>query len=127
MRFYLDSVESVAAIPVELVGMDSRLIIKMAVDTGATLVMVPWAVAEFLGYDPATSKERVSITTASTVEKAPLITLKEMTVLGQSLKNVKVVIHDLPPESRVDGLLGLSFLSRFNLKMMFKEGYLELD
>jgi clan AA aspartic protease (TIGR02281 family) len=127
MRFYLDSADSVAAIPVELVGMDSRLLIRMAVDTGATLVMIPWKVAEFLGYDPAISKEKVQVTTASTVEKIPLITIKDIIVLGKSLRNVKVAVHDLPPESAVDGLLGLSFLSKFNLKMMFKEGYLELD
>ena len=99
----------------------------MALDTGATFVMIPWDVAERLGYDPTISDERISITTASTVEKVPLITLEEIDVLGLSLKNVKVVVHDLPPKSRVDGLLGLSFLNNFNLKLMFKKGYLELD
>lgn len=91
------------------------------------MVMIPWKVAEFLGYDLAISKEKVQVTTASTVEKIPLITIKDIIVLGKSLRNVKVAVHDLPPESAVDGLLGLSFLSKFNLKMMFKEGYLELD
>jgi clan AA aspartic protease (TIGR02281 family) len=99
----------------------------MVIDTGATLVMIPWDMAEFLGYDPATSKEWVTMTTASTVEKVPLVTMKEMTVLGHSLRDIKVAVHDMPPMGRVDGLLGLSFLSKFNLKMMFKEGYLELD
>lgn len=83
--------------------------------------------AEHLGYDPAISEERISITTASTVEKVPLITIKEMEVLGRLRKNVKVAVHDLPSKSRVDGLLGLSFLNDFNLKLMFKKGYLELD
>ena len=46
---------------------------KMALDTGATYTMIPWDIAEVLGYDPGASKDRVSLITASGVEKAPLI------------------------------------------------------
>ena len=127
MRFNIDSSEPLIVLPVGLVGRSAKYIVNMALDTGATFVMIPWDVAEHLGYDPATSEKRIAITTASTVEKVPLIALKEINVLGKSLKNVEVVVHDLPPKSRVDGLLGLSFLNSFNLKLMFKKGYLELD
>lgn len=127
MRFNIDRSEPLIVLPVGLVGKSAKYIVNMALDTGATFVMIPWDVAEHLGYDPATCEERIAITTASTVEKVPLITLEEMNVLGHSLKNVKVVVHDLPPKSRVDGLLGLSYLTEFNLKLMFKKGYLELN
>jgi len=100
--------------------------VEMALDTGATFVMIPWDVAEHLGYDPATSATRVAITTASTIEKAPLITLERIRVLDVEAKNVEVVVHDLPPKSRVDGLLGLSFLRNFNLHLLFRDGVLEL-
>jgi clan AA aspartic protease (TIGR02281 family) len=127
MKLEIDRKASLIVIPVNLVGKSASYIVNMAIDTGATFVMIPWDVAEHLGYDPAISEERISITTASTVEKVPLITIREMEVLGRSKKNVKVAVHDLPPKSRVDGLLGLSFLNDFNLKLMFKKGYLELD
>ena len=127
MRFNIDRSEPLIVLPVGLVGKSAKYIVNMALDTGATFVMIPWNVAERLGYDPAICEERIAITTASTVEKVPLITLEEMNVLGHSLKNVKVVVHDLPPKSRVDGLLGLSYLTEFNLKLMFKKGYLELS
>jgi clan AA aspartic protease (TIGR02281 family) len=126
MRFKIDRREPLIVIPVGLKSKLSSYIVNMALDTGATFVIIPWDVAENLGYDPAISDERISITTASTVEKVPLITLDEINVLGHSKKKVKVAIHDLPPKSRVDGLLGLSFLNNFNLKLMFKDGYLEL-
>jgi clan AA aspartic protease (TIGR02281 family) len=126
MKFKIDRREPLIVIPVGLKSKSSSYIVNMALDTGATFVMIPWDVAENLGYDPAISDERISITTASTVEKVPLITLDEINVLGHSKKKVKVAIHDLPPKSRVDGLLGLSFLNNFNLKLMFKDGYLEL-
>lgn len=126
MKFKIDRREPLIVIPVGLKSKLSSYIVNMALDTGATFVMIPWDVAENLGYDPAICDERISITTASTVEKVPLITLDEINVLGHSKKKVKVAIHDLPPKSRVDGLLGLSFLNNFNLKLMFKDGYLEL-
>jgi predicted aspartyl protease len=78
------------------------------------------------GYDPATSATRVAITTASTIEKAPLITLRRVRVLGVEAKQVEVVVHDLPPKSRVDGLLGLSFLRHFNIHLLFRDGVLEI-
>ncbi|MEE9118887.1 MAG: retropepsin-like aspartic protease [Calditrichia bacterium] len=127
MRIDIDRGEPLIVLPVGLVGKSAKYIVNMALDTGATFVMIPWDVAERLGYDPTTCEERIAITTASTVEKVPIITLEEVNVLGHSLKNVKVVVHDLPPKSRVDGLLGLSYLTEFNLKLMFKKGYLELN
>lgn len=126
MKIEIDRTAPFIVIPVTLVGKSANYIVNMALDTGATFVMIPWDVAEHLGYDPTISDERISITTASTVEKVPLITLEEIDVLGLSLKNVKVAVHDLPPKSRVDGLLGLSYLTNFNMKLMFKDGYLEL-
>ena len=126
MRIELDKKKPLIVLPVGLVGGTAKYIVNMALDTGVTFVMIPWDVAERLGYDPAICEERVAITTASTVEKVPVIIIEEINVLGHTLKDVKVVVHDLPPKSRVDGLLGLNFLTNFNLKLMFKNGFLEL-
>ena len=99
----------------------------MALDTGATYTVIPWDVAERLGYDPAVATRRVVITTASAIERVPLIVLERMRVLDVEAREVEVVVHDLPPKSRVDGLLGLSFLRRFNINLSFREGFLELE
>ncbi|NMX22064.1 hypothetical protein C5S30_06465 [ANME-1 cluster archaeon GoMg4] len=100
---------------------------KMAIDTGATYVLIPWEIAEVLGYQPELSKERMRIITASGVEKAPLITLKSIRVIGKKATDVKAVVHDLPPESYVDGLLGLSFIRRFKFCLDFQEGVLKIE
>jgi predicted aspartyl protease len=68
----------------------------------------------------------VAITTASTIEKAPLITLERVRVLDVEAQKVMVVVHDLPPKSRVDGLLGLSFLGNFNIHLLLRDGLLEI-
>jgi aspartyl protease family protein len=101
--------------------------IQMALDTGATYTMIPWDIAEALGYEPALSKRKVTITTASGVEKAPLLTVDTISVLGKEAKNVECVVHDLPEISRVDGLLGLSFLKRFKVCLDFRNGILEME
>lgn len=100
--------------------------VEMALDTGATYAILPWDISQKLGYDPAVSKERVKLVTASTTEVAPLITLLHMEVLGIRITNVKVACHDLPPTSRVQGLLGLSFLKNCNMSLRCKQGQMEL-
>jgi len=60
------------------------------------------------------------------VERAPLITLESVTLADEQVKNVQALVHDLPPRSYVDGLLGLSFLRNFKVSLDFKEGILEL-
>lgn len=111
----------------EIKGHDSVRTLKVALDTGATYMMIPWEIAEVLGYAPELSKERIDMTTASGVEKVPLITLKSVSVLGMKAEDVKVAVHDLPQRSYVDGLLGLSFLKNFRICLDFRQGILEID
>ena len=101
--------------------------LKMVLDTGATYTLIPWDIADVLGYDPAYSKQKVDITTASGTEKAPLITVSRLSVLGKEAKDVPCIVHDLPETSGVDGLLGLSFLKRFKLSIDFRTGILMLE
>lgn len=67
------------------------------------------------------------ITTASGTEKAPLITVSCVSVLGKEARDVPCVVHDLPETSRVDGLLGLSFLRDFEIRLDFRNGTLEIE
>jgi len=100
--------------------------VRMALDTGATYMMIPWEVAESLGLEAEVSKERIDMITASGIEKVPLEKLDNVSVGTCEAKNVKAIIHDLPPKSYVDGLLGLSFLRNFHLHINFTEGIFEL-
>ena len=89
--------------------------------------MIPWDIAETLGYEPAYSKQKVGITTASGTEKVPLITVSMISVLGKDARDTPCIVHDLPETSHVDGLLGLSFLRRFKVCLDFQEGILEIE
>ena len=127
MKHKFDISAPIIVVEPELEGEDVSEIIKMALDTGATYTMLPWKIARVLGLKPEVSERRIDIITASGVESVPLVNLKSIRLLDKKVSNIDVVIHDLPPKSYVDGLLGLSFLRNFNLHINFKEGCLELD
>jgi clan AA aspartic protease (TIGR02281 family) len=101
--------------------------IRVALDTGATYPLIPWEIAEALGYKPEMSKEKVTLITASGVETAPLIEIKKIKFLGEGLDNVPVVCHDLPPKSYVTGLLGSSFLRHFEITIDYPKGIFEIS
>lgn len=101
--------------------------IKVALDTGATYTMIPWEIAEAIGYQPEISREKVTLITASGVETAPLIEIKKVTFLGEGIDNVTIVCHDLPPKSYVTGLLGTSFLRHFRITIDYLRGELEIS
>ncbi len=121
----LDPNEPVVVVSVEVVGDNGSRWVDMALDTGATYMMIPWEVAESIGYDPAVSRRRIRLTTASSVEVAPLITLRLVKALGNEISSVDTACHDLPSGSRVQGLLGLSFLKHLDIDLHFKRGILE--
>ncbi len=98
----------------------------MALDTGSTYTIISRNVAESLGLN-IYSNDSVDIFTASVLEKVPLLKIDGNRVLNKEVKTVTIAIHDLPARSGVDGLLGLSFLKHCDLRINFKEGWLELN
>jgi len=79
-----------------------------------------------LGYDPAASEQRVSMTTASGVEYVPRVIADRIDVLGEQRRTFPVVVHTLPPSATVDGLLGLDFFRGVRVTIDFVEGRITL-
>lgn len=119
---------SVVVLRVRIEGKAKReLHLRMALDTGASLTVIPWDAAEVLGYDPARSPHRVRFMTGSGMEAAPTFSVDAMEVLGVRVSRVPILCHDLPQRSLVDGLLGLSFLKHCRMSADFKHGALSLE
>jgi clan AA aspartic protease (TIGR02281 family) len=108
-------------VPVYVHGDRGFRIVDMLLDTAATYVTLPPAIAELLGYSPADSVRHVTIMTASGIENAPLITVQRISVLGANANNVDTLCMTLPGENRLRGLLGLSFLKLFDMDVHFKQ------
>lgn len=64
--------------------------------------------------------------TGSSVEYAPIVTVRALSAFGETVHDLEVLCHDLPEEAHVDGLLGLNFLRHFDLRLSFSQGIIEL-
>jgi predicted aspartyl protease len=106
----------------------SSLVIPVVLDTGASMTIIATDIIGRLGYDPANpALDRQRIVTGSGIEYAPRTTVRSGTAIGQKVANLDVLCHDLPPESGVDGLLGLNFLRHFKLTIRFRKGIIDLN
>ena len=126
-RYSIDKRKSIIKISVILSTSKDKRLITMALDTGASYTMIPWETAEALGLQPEISTKKANMITASGIEKVPVVTVDSIRTFGKLVNNVEVIVHDLPPRSHVDGLLGLSFLKHFKLTVDFRNGYLEIE
>jgi clan AA aspartic protease (TIGR02281 family) len=83
------------------------------VDTGASFTNISWTNAKNLGITIDDDTPFIPVTTASNVILSPLVVLKSVSVGKAEVKDVDVLINDLP--GSVGGLLGNSFLHRFKV------------
>ncbi len=98
----------------------------MAVDTGANFTLIPAHVALELGLALIPADEKEGIITANGVIYAPTAEIPLLGALGIELHGFKVLCYDLHSQSRVDGILGLDFLSYFPPFHTFREEVLKI-
>ena len=98
------------------------MILRLALDTGATGTMINAAPLLAVGYEPSLSNERVEVTTGSGVEFVPRFNIRRLKALGRNRKSLSVLVHTLPPSAGIDGLLGLDFFRGTVLTIDFSNG-----
>ena len=109
------------------VKINDEVVVKMGLDTGATYTLIPWKTAKSLNLGAEKNEIKIRAMTAEGRCEVPLINLNSILVLDKKIENVKAVIHDLPENSHIDGLLGLSFLNHVKLTIDFRNGWLEIE
>ena len=127
-RIRFQPVSNLILIPVKVMGIDGNSFrdIEVALDTGATTTSIPRYVVSALGYNVSNPKDIVEVITGSGVEEAPVIEVKGLTAIGQTIENIEVMCRDLPLEAPVEGVLGLNFLMNFDVHISFLKGTIEL-
>ncbi len=95
------------------------------VDTGATSVALSSAFARRLGLD-LTRAKRVQVMTASGADTAYALRVARIDLGGAVAEDVPILVMDNLNGQSSDGLLGMSFLSRFIMRLDAHEGILEL-
>ena len=119
--------DAVIVVNVLVRGSKNGKLIKMVVDTGASITSIPSDIALAIGIDPSKPIKRIEIITASGTEYVPVVIVPCVQFLGFSLKNIEIACLNLPPQSTVSGLLGLNILKKFNLSLKFREALIEIE
>jgi len=126
MSVPFDPQQGLIIVPAELWGPTGSVVLRLALDTGATSTVVNVALLVAVGYDPALIPDRIQITTGSGVEFAPRVGVDKIITLGQEQTAFAVLGHTLPPSAGVDGLLGLDFIRGQSLTLDFRTGRVTL-
>ena len=69
---------------------------------------------------------KIQTASAHQVAQTPVIRLDSLQVGDKKVKNLEVLIVDLPTALRVDGLLGVNFLENFRVTFEFEQATLVL-
>ncbi len=127
MSFRFNPTAGLVIVQAQLWGPVGSIVLRMALDTGATQTLINATPLVWVGYDPALSSERVQITTGCSIEFAPLVNIQRIGALGQVRGNLSVLCFTLPPSADIDGLLGLDFLRGQSLVVDFRLGEITLS
>jgi clan AA aspartic protease (TIGR02281 family) len=95
------------------------------VDTGASMVTIPYSTAADLGLIITVRNPRRTVYTAGGVILAPEVVLDSITLEGFETYNIRALVLDLPNQPDM-GLLGLNYLRRFKMDLSTDEGLLAL-
>ncbi|MFA5165158.1 MAG: retropepsin-like aspartic protease [Candidatus Omnitrophota bacterium] len=100
----------------------------LAVDTGASIVVISRDIAQKIETNPNDTIEGVNFTLADgSTTQSDVIMVKSIKVGNSIAYDVPVAVSDNPPGHGIDGLLGMSFLGNFNIKMDVANGKLVLE
>ena len=106
------------AVDAVIVGTTGRADVTLILDTAAVMTTVVPSVAESIGYS---SDVRIawSVTRTAAAEEHGYVVRSEVTTLGFTLPDHRVVVADLG--YGIDGLLGINFLRHLNVEIRFAE------
>ncbi len=121
MSFPFNAQHGLIVIEAELEGPTGSIVLRLALDTGATDTLLNAAALVTAGYDLALAPSRVQVTTGSGVAYVPRLPVSRLKALGQERTGFLVLGHTLPPSAGVDGVLGLDFLRGLTLTVDFRQ------
>ena len=110
----------------KVIGKGKPILLRLALDTGATITTIPPEAAFSIGLNPASGHKTIEVTMGSAVVLCPVVTIPKFSCLGHEVKGLDVICHSLPSESNVDGLIGLNFLKNFKVTLNFPKNIIEI-
>lgn len=96
--------------------------VKLLLDTGSSYTVLRSNILENIGCDLEKPSQIIRTLTPGGMVTAPRIITPWFSCLGQRVDDFPIVAYTLPATTFVDGLVGMDFLSRFDLIISLKEG-----
>ena len=127
MTLPFDPQSGLIIVPTRVGGPTRDIIVRLALDTGATGTAINSDIMVLLGYDPATTQDRRQVTTGSGTTVASRLIVERIGALGQERQQFPVLCHTLPPSATVDGVLGLDFFRGHKLVIDFRVGIVTIE
>lgn len=125
-KFRLKTRSGIIVLNVLLEGKRDSRIIRMLLDTGASISTIPKQLAMAIGSDPSKPKKRIQRISVGGRKSVPVVVVPMVRFLGFEIKNVEMACLSLPHQSTVSGLLGLNILKHFDLFLKFRKKILEI-
>ena len=113
-------------IPVHVTGPQQGRDIKLTIDTGSAITVLPAWLLPRLGCDLSRPHGYKRLRGIASAARAPLVRVPAVSALGRVRKDLLVAAHDLPLGVESDGLLGLDFFRGLVLTLDFARGRISL-
>lgn len=108
--------------------LNNKIKAALLVDSGASRVVISEAIAKQLGIEDLDEKPKIHATLADgSITTGIAITLDSVKVGDSEVKDVDTTVSKTPPGGGLDGLLGMTFLQYFHVKLDSKENCLILE
>ena len=101
---------------------EARRRLRLVLDTGAAETILIPEVLDELGYSPRDGEQITVMRSAVGREHGYMARVARLTCLGHREDDCRVHVQDLPEDWEIDGLLGVTFLRRFNYEIRPAEG-----
>lgn len=118
----------------DLIIVDARLwgrrgdsSLALALDTGSSETLVTPDVVDDLGYSPRDGEAITTVRAALGKERGYTLRVAQFSALGFTIPDFAVHVFELPAGYGIDGLIGLSFLRRFNYEVRSGDGVIRVD
>jgi len=103
-------------------GPDGEAPLSLVLDTGSWQTLIVPDIMDDLGFNPRDGEVVTSVYSAIGKEHGYMIRAPRFSALGFTVTDFSVHVFDLAERYGIDGLLGLSFLQRFNYQIRSAEG-----
>jgi predicted aspartyl protease len=117
-----DPARDLIFVEAKLWGRNGDTSLSLALDTGSSETVVAPYIVDDLGYSPRDGDSMTTVRAAIGKEHGYTLRVAKFSALGFFAADFRVHVFDLAAGFGIDGLIGLSFLRRFNYEVRSAEG-----